>query len=152
MTNDVERRTLNNFILILLLATQSVSVTRFPADNATGINPDTHLVLTFQSPPTLGKSGQIRIYDASNDKLVDALDLRIPPGPTAGATGPTAPYTPVPYTYASGRSTNANATAGTPSGVAAPTSREFQLTIIGGFPDAFHFYPVILQDKVATIY
>src|SRR5678810_870732 len=113
---NVERRTLNNFILILFLATQSVSVTRFPADNATGINPDTHLVLTFQSPPTLGKSGQIRIYDASNDKLVDTLDLRIPPGPTAGAGGPNPPYTPTPYEYTAGRPTNANTTPGTPSG------------------------------------
>jgi len=156
---NVEHRTLNNLLVLVLLlvaaqiaSSQSGSIARFPADNATGINPDTHLVLTFQSPPTLGKSGQIRIYDASNDKLVDTLDLRIPPGPTAGATGPAAPYTPVPYTYSSGRPTNANATAGTPSGVAAPTSREFQLTIIGGFTDAFHFYPVILHDKVATIY
>jgi len=39
----------------------AASVTRFPADKASGVNPDTHLVLTFGSPPTLGKSGQIRI-------------------------------------------------------------------------------------------
>jgi pectin methylesterase-like acyl-CoA thioesterase len=150
---NVEHRTMNNFLfLFLLLTTQSAAVGRFPANNATGVNPDTHLVLTFQSTPTLGKSGQIRIYDASTDKLVDTLDLRIPSGPTAGVTGAAAPYTPVPYTYSSGRFTNANTKPGTPSGVAAPTSREFQLTIIGGFTDGFHFYPVIVHDKVATIY
>jgi hypothetical protein len=28
----------------------------------------------------------------------------------------------------------------------------YQLTIIGGFTDAFHFYPVIVRDSIATIY
>ena len=41
---------------------------------------------------------------------------------------------------------------GTPSGAAVPTSRDYQLTIIGGFTDAFHFYPVLVHDNVATIY
>jgi pectin methylesterase-like acyl-CoA thioesterase len=58
----------------------------------------------------------------------------------------------VPYVYSPGRFTNATTTPGTPSGVALPTSREFQLTIIGGFTDGFHFYPVIIHDNVATIY
>ena len=49
------------------------------------VSPDTHLVLTFPSAPTLGKSGQIRIYDAADNRLVDTLDLSIPPGPTTGA-------------------------------------------------------------------
>src|SRR5262245_23419061 len=131
---------------------QAPAVKRFPADRATGVNPDTHLVLTFPSAPTLGKSGQIRIYDAANDRLIDTLDLSIPPGPTSGVTGPAAPYTPTPYQYVSGRLTNANTLAGTPSGGAVPTSRDFQLTIIGGFTDGFHFYPVLIHDNVATIY
>jgi pectin methylesterase-like acyl-CoA thioesterase len=139
-------------LLGLVLSAQS-GFTRFPADRSTEVNPDTHLVLTFRSAPTLGKSGKIRIYDAATDKLVDTLDLSIPPGPTAGAGGPTAPYTPVPYEYVAGRRlTNANAVPGTPSGVAVPTSPNFQLTIIGGFTDAFHFYPVIIHENVATIY
>src|SRR6185436_16638670 len=78
---------------------QGISPTRFPLDKATGVNPDTHLTLTFSRPPTLGKSGQIRIYEASNDKLVDTLDLSIPPGPITPAAGPAAPYTHVPYEY-----------------------------------------------------
>jgi len=140
---------------LFLCATASAqpsTVTRFPADKAKAVNPDTHLVLIFTAAPTLGKSGQIRIYDASDNKLVDTLDLSIPPGPTAAAGGPTAPYTPVPYEYPTARFTNANTVPGTPSGVAVPTSRDFQLTIIGGFTDAFHFYPVIIHDNVATIY
>jgi pectinesterase len=140
------------FVVALSVSAQSGSVRRFPADKAIGVNPDTHLVLTFPSVPTLGKSGQIRIYDAQTDKLVDTLDLSIPPGPTAGAGGPAAPYTPVPYEYASGRFTNANRAPGTPTGGAVPTSPNYQLTIIGGFTDAFHFYPVIIHDNVATIY
>ena len=140
---------------LLLLRTPAFaqpSVTRFPADKARNVNPDTHLVLTFPNAPVLGKSGQIRIYDAADNKLVDTLDLSIPPGPTAGAAGPAAPYTPTPYPYTTAHPTNADTTPGTPSGAAVPTSRDYQLTIIGGFSDGFHFYPVIVHDNVATIY
>jgi len=131
---------------------QTGSVMRFPIDKATGVNPDTHLVLTFPSAPTLGKSGQIRIYEAGSNKLVDTLDMSIPPGPTTGVTGPATAYTPTPYEYVSGRFTNLNTVPGTPSGVAVPTSRDYQLTIIGSFTDGFHFYPVIIHDNTATIY
>jgi len=124
----------------------------FPADKSTNVNPDTHLELTFQSAPVLGKSGQVRIYDASDNRLVDLLDLSIPPGPTAPTPSPSAIYTPVPYEYAFGKFTNANTKPGTPSGIALPTSGEYQLTIIGGFTDAFHFYPVIIHGNTATVY
>ncbi len=137
----------------------SAEVTRFPADKATAVNPDTHLVLTFPGVPSLGKAGKIRIYDATDDKLIDTLDLSIPAGPSSasgarrGGSTPAAQYTPVPYEYTPGtRHTNANTTPGTPSGVAVPTPNTYQLTIIGGFTDAFHFYPVIIHDNVATIY
>src|SRR5262245_27891427 len=102
--------------VVLLTAmglSQTPAVTRFPADKAQRVNPDTHLVLTFPTAPTLGKSGQIRIYDAANNRLVDVLDLSIPPGPTTGVTGPVAPYTPIPYEYTTGRFTNASTPAGT---------------------------------------
>lgn len=136
-------------------------LTRFPAHAARDVSPDTHLVLTFPTAPTLGTSGQIRIYDAADNRLVDTLDLSIPPGPTSGVTGPAAPYTPTPYEYSRLRQgsgaqadhpTNADTVPGTPSGAAVPTSRDYQLTIIGGFSDGFHFYPVIVHDRVATIY
>jgi len=125
---------------------------RFPADNARNVNPDTHLQLTFQSAPVLGSSGQIRIYDAEDNRLVDLLDLSIPPGPTTPTPSPEATYTPVPYQYVSGHFTNANAKPGTPSGLAAPDPGNYQRTIIGGFTDAFHFYPVIMHNQTATIY
>src|SRR5262249_17060723 len=105
-------------------------------------------------PPTLGKSGKVRVYDAANDRLVDQLDLSIPPGPTERATGAatTAPYLASPYQYERGGvPTNANTKPGTPSAGAEPTSDKSQLTIIGGFTDGFHFYPVLISGNTATI-
>jgi pectinesterase len=127
------------------------TVSLLPADKAGDVNPDTHLVLTFPSTPILGKSGQIRIYDAADDRMVDVLNLSIPPGPTTSSQGG-APYTTTPYEYVAGRFTNANTKPGTPSGTAFPTPNTYQLTIIGGFTDGFHFYPVIIRGNVATIY
>jgi hypothetical protein len=129
-------------------ARAEVAFTCFPANHATRVNPDTHLVLTFSSPPTLGKSGQIRIYDAAGHHLVDTLDLSIPAGPNpsrriaapaAGATvlDPAVPTSP---------------TTTTPAVRTAPADlHNYQLTTIGGLSD-FHFYPVIIHGNVATIY
>jgi pectinesterase len=128
------------------------AITRFPEQNAWDVNPDTHLTLTFPSGPILGDSGQIRIYDAADNQLVDTLDLSIPPGPDKPVPSPSATYTPVPYQYPRGHFTNANTKPGTPSGAALPTQDNYQLTIIGGFTDAFHFYPVIVRGNTATIY
>lgn len=126
----------------------------FPAKGATGVNPDTHLVLTFSDTPIVGNSGMIRVYDNLTGELVDSLDLSIPAGPTEPRTyGPECDYTKVPYDYArSSMPTNRDTQPGTPSGTAEPTPPDYQLTIIGGFTDAFHFYPVIVHDSVATIY
>src|SRR6185369_141400 len=54
----------------------------FPSHQTTMINPDVQLKLTFKDTPRIGTSGKIRIYDAANDRLVDSLDMSIPPGPT----------------------------------------------------------------------
>jgi pectinesterase len=130
----------------------SQTFVRYPGDKCRNINPDTHLELTFQSEPVPGNSGQIRIYDAADNRLVDLIDMSIPPGPTSPTPSPSAIYTPAPYEYVSGHFTNANTKPGTPSGAALPTPDQYQLTIIGGFTDAFHFYPVIIHDRTATIY
>ena len=102
-------------------------VSRIPASNAQSISPDTHLRLTFDLPPTIGTSGQIRIFEAGNDTLVDTLDLRIPPSPPRGG-GPTG--------------------AGTTPPATTPVS---QVNTIGGFA-GFHFYPIIVTDNTAVIY
>lgn len=122
-----------------------VTVASFPANHAARVNPDTHLVLTFPSPPTLGKSGRIRIYDAADHSLVDMLDLSIPAGPDPAHRAPSPPRTAFVQDPASPTTT-------TPAVRTAPADlHNYQLTTIGGLPD-FHFYPVIIHGHVATIY
>lgn len=130
------------------------NVTLFPLQGSKNVNPDTHLVLTFTEMPALGDSGMIRVYDAATHQLVDSLDLSIPAGPTKSRSyGPECDYTKVPYDYTRTQMpTNRDTKPGTPSGTAEPTPPDYQLNIIGGFTDAFHFYPVIVRDSIATIY
>jgi pectin methylesterase-like acyl-CoA thioesterase len=124
-----------------------------PASGARQVNPDTHLVLRFDQLPVLGTSGRIRIYDAATDRLVDTLDMSIPAGPAERTKLPAAPYLSTLYAYQDGpRPTNANTKAGTPSAGAEAGGDNYQLTIIGGFTDGFHFHPVIVRDNTATIY
>ena len=133
---------------------EAEQVTYFPAKKATGINPDTHLVLTFAQEPQLGTEGFIRIWDARSGECVDSLDMSLPAGLTRSRTyGPECDYTKVPYDYSRDFvPTNRNTIPGTPSGTAEPTPRDMQLTIIGGFTDGFRFYPVIIHGNTATIY
>ena len=126
--------------------------TMYPKPNEKGINPDTHLKIAFKSKPIIGEKGKIRIFDSHTDSLVDVIDIGIPAGPTKPRKNPEATYTPEPYEYVSGKFTNANTKPGTPSGSALATADTFQLTIIGGFTDAFHFYPIIVHENTAIIY
>ncbi len=137
-------------MVLAVLAGPAFAQSFFPAKDATAVNPDVQLKLTFSQPPVVGKAGQIRIYDAANDALVDTLDLSIPAGPTERNTTP-APYISAPYDYNQPRRTNADTKAGTPSGGAEPTPNTYQLDIIGGFTDGFHFYPVTVNGNTATI-
>ena len=124
----------------------------FPEPQATDVNPDTRLVLTFPEAVQLGSSGCIRVFDAQSGELVDLLDLSIPAGPTERTIDlPDADYIRSPYVYESRRITNKNTKPGTPSSYNAPDERNFQLTIIGGFSDGFHFYPVLVEGNRATI-
>ena len=141
-------------LLPLLAACTPDPVAYFPAKGAAGVNPDTHLVLTFPSEPELGEAGFIRIFDARSGACVDSLDLSLPAGLTESRSyGPECDYTSVPYDYTrTFVATNKNTLPGTPSGTAEPTPRDMQLTIIGGFTDGFRFHPVIIHGNVATIY
>ena len=132
---------------------EAEQVTYFPAKKATGINPDTHLVLTFAQEPQLGTEGFIRIWDARSGECVDSLDMSLPAGLTRSRTyGPECDYTKVPYDYSRDFvPTNRNTVPGTPSGTAEPTPRDMQLTIIGGFTDGFRFYPVIIHGNTAYV-
>lgn len=130
----------------------SYQINTYPANNEVEINPDTRLKITFQSKPKIGKSGTIRVFDSQTDSLVNLLDMSVPPGPVERKVNPKAAYSQVPYKYIDSNFTNANTKPGTPSGTAIPNSDTFQLTIIGGFTDAFHFYPIIVHENTAVIY
>ncbi len=125
----------------------------FPENGATEVNIDTHLRLTMSDKAVVGNKGHVSVYDKKTGKLVDRLDMSIPAGPTKSQPkNPAAQYTPIPYTYKSQHITNRNTKAGTPSGVNAWDTGRYQLDIIGGFSDGFHFYPIIAKDKKLTIY
>ena len=150
----MNRSILSISLWLLLVGSAASAQTLVPANQARNVNPDVQLRITFSQPPTIGKSGKVRVYEAVNDRLVDTLDLAIPPGPTERATGAalTAPYLAAPYNYdRSVVPTNRNTKPGTPSAGAEPTSDKYQLTIIGGFSDGFHFYPIIVSGNTATI-
>ncbi|MEZ4951567.1 MAG: pectinesterase family protein, partial [Saprospiraceae bacterium] len=124
---------------------------KFPAHHAQNVNPDVRLELTFQNTPTVNSQGEIRIYDRESGKLVDKLDMSIPAGPTERTTAPKPPYIENPYQYPVGNFTNANTKAGKSTVGAEPTPGNYQLSIIGGFTEGFHFYPIIVHDKKAII-
>jgi hypothetical protein len=127
---------------------QTVGVSLYPANRAVGISPDTHLVLTFPSPPTIGKSVLIRIYDAAGHQLVDTLDISIPagPDPSRRVTAPAGSGIPLPDSIPTSPTTTTPAVRMTPADL-----HNYQLATIGGLEN-FHFYPVIVHGNVATIY
>jgi pectinesterase len=141
-------------LLSLPSLTWAQSVTLFPGNGAQAVNPDVQLRLSFEQTPSIGSAGEIRIYDAADGRLVDTLDLSVPPGPTERrAEAADAWYLEFPYPYDElprGR-TNANTTPGTPTAGAVPPPPGYQLTIIGGFTDGFHFYPVIFDGTTAIV-
>ncbi len=133
---------------------QNGTISFFPAKGSKNVNLDTQLSITFQSEPTLGNKGTIRMYDVETHQLVDSLDLSIPPGPSEPdmIRKRQANYTSIPYKYETTDFTNANTQPGTPSGLAIRDTANYQLTIIGRFTDGFHFYPVIIKGNTARIY
>ncbi|MEN9636978.1 MAG: hypothetical protein RL077_5382 [Verrucomicrobiota bacterium] len=46
-----------------------------PANGATNVNVDTPLSITFDRPPSVGSTARIRIHRASDDTVVDTIDL-----------------------------------------------------------------------------
>ncbi len=141
--------------VVLAASLSARSQTLFPANDAKTVNPDVKLRLTFKGVPKVGTSGMIRIVDAATGNVVDTLDMSVPAGPTK----PVDPairaktYLSFPYPYArTSRPTNRDTKPGTPSAGATPTSNQYQLTIIGGFTDGFHFYPITVDGNTATIH
>ena len=124
-----------------------------PDNGAVDVNIDTHLQLTMTEDAIVGQKGFVSVYDKQTGRLVDRLDMSIPAGPTEPQPkNPAAQYTPVPYRYKVQHITNRNTKAGTPSGVNQWDKSRYQLDIIGGFSDGFHFYPIIARGRQVTIY
>lgn len=138
---------------VCICLAQNNIVRMLPENGATEVNIDTHLTLMMTDDVTIGQKGFVSVYDKQTGMLVDRLDMSIPAGPTERQPkNPAAQYTPVPYIYKSQPITNRNTKAGTPSGVNAWDKGRYQLDIIGGFSDGFHFYPMITKGKQVTIY
>lgn len=129
---------------------------KLPAPGSENVNVDTRLTLVFDEgvTPAAGTSGMIRIIDLSTGEVADSLDMSIPAGPVESTKLPKALYTLKPYVYTNPteRPTNRNTIPGTPSGTAVQDTSRYQRTIIGGFTDAFHFYPIIVHGNRAEIY
>ncbi|MDE7181655.1 MAG: carbohydrate esterase [Clostridia bacterium] len=123
----------------------------FPANLSNDACVDTELILTFNEKPCLNKYGLIRVFDYETDKMVDCLDLSLPAGPSEPKNNPSADYIKKPYEYKNGIATNKNTVAGTPSADYIKCDEKYQLTIIGGFSDGFHFYPTFIKGNSVYI-
>ena len=55
---------------------------RSPAANETGVHTDTRLSLSFDAAPAIGTTGKVYVYRASDDVLVDSIDLSNAPSAT----------------------------------------------------------------------
>lgn len=66
----------NSASATLLVNSTMAATTLSPANGATGICPDAILKITFDSAPTVGSAGRIRIFNATNSTTpVDTIDL-----------------------------------------------------------------------------
>ncbi len=149
MRSVVSRRGFRGWALVLAVlagrgAAQTVSC--FPANGGKGVNPDTHLVLTFANAPAIGKAGWIRVYDAAGHKLVDSIDMSVPAGPDPLHRAPPTQTIPLDPSIPTSPTTTTPAVRTTPADL-----HNYQLTTIGGLLD-FHFYPIIVHGNIATIY
>ncbi len=153
MKKKIRIAALSLLVLVGWCDVNAQTVTLSPQNGAVGVCPDTRLRIIFNDIPAVGSAGMIRITDVATGMVVDSIDLSVPAGPTESRTyGKDCDYTKIPYDYArTVMPTNRDTRPGTPSGTAEPTPPEYQLNIIGGFTDAFHFHPVIIHDKTATI-
>ncbi|PZP34531.1 MAG: hypothetical protein DI603_06145 [Roseateles depolymerans] len=59
-----------------------VAGTKAPAAGELDVHVDTRLSLSFDAPPTLGSSGRVNVYRASDDVLVDSIDISTAPSST----------------------------------------------------------------------
>ena len=122
-----------------------------PQNRTKGVCIDTELILTFDKRPQVTAVGLIKVFEYDTDKLVDCINLSVPSGPLKRAKQSLADYLKKPYDYKSRDITNKNTEPGTPSADYEKSNENYQLTIIGGFSDGFHFRPVYVKDNSVHI-
>lgn len=117
----------------------------YPSNNSINVNVDIPLSITFATDFELHNSGKIRVYDAATDEMIDELDLSIPPGPKNTRT-------PAPYdAFIYENHTNELYSVRNPDTV---RSHIYQKKFLSGGTDidAYHFYPILISNKKATIH
>jgi pectate lyase/pectin methylesterase-like acyl-CoA thioesterase len=124
VTNSVNSITSSPASVTVLSASMTTNAVT-PATSATALNPDTRLTLTFNEAVTPGVSGVLRIHDASNDAVVDTIDL-----------------------VAATALRDTLRVASTISTQLLPV----QSKPIGGIPNNFNYYPITVSGNTATIH
>lgn len=61
-------------LAVLLLASDAGAATLFPANDAKDVCPDTPLRIVFDSAPSPGAGGTIKVFDADSKALVESID------------------------------------------------------------------------------
>ena len=74
ITNSVGTAT-SSIASVAVLSSSLAPVALSPNVSGATRNPDARLSMTFNAPVTAGVSGFLRIYDASNDTVVDSIDF-----------------------------------------------------------------------------
>ncbi|WP_211227874.1 pectinesterase family protein [Spirochaeta cellobiosiphila] len=124
----------------------------YPEPQSNNVNPDAHLKVESDRELVLGQRGHIIIKDTETNTIIDRLDISLPPGPKVGRNNPEADYLKTSYDYRrKHQASNKDTEPGTSSAKNAGGDKEYQLSIIGGFTDGFHFHPVIIKGKTAII-
>ncbi len=136
-------------------AASAAATAMLPAAGAQQVPADMQLHISFSAPPALGK-GNIQIFDASNDTLVESIDVAPVPPPARGGggfgrgggrgRGATAPATGAASQAAAPPPPPARAPAPPGPVVLVPPSK------MGNFGGGnFRYYPVIISGNDVTI-
>lgn len=107
----------------------------YPANGAADACPDTPLRIVFDRAPTIGATGRIELFDASNDQLVETIDIAARSRPR----GRPATTTSTPATSATRPATS------TAAADALPVAQK----TVGG--TTFTYYPVRIDGNAAEI-
>ncbi len=78
---------LSNFLMAQPVDPAQAVFSLLPNNQGKNVPPDIELKLNFAGAPALGNTGQVRIYDAADDSLVDTIDAATPVNATSYTIG-----------------------------------------------------------------